>query len=607
MTNTDAQQEGATHPPRPQLCLTLGITGHRASRMTDIDTVTTRVAEVVAAVRAGVERLDAQPWFREDPPRLRVMSALAEGADRIVADIAMDNGFELDAVLPFPADDYSQDFLDQASHDHFNALLRAAGRLLVLPGKRDPDSRAYALIGEALVAHSTVVVAVWDGAPALGRGGTGEVVARAIETNVPVIHIPIDSDQPIRVLWSPFEPFSVTPRNVGVIAWRPWCQETLDNVLQRVLLPPDDPIDRAQLRQYFGETQRLRNYRIQYPLMLWLTGTQKLKPSAWVKEPYRASTHRDWQAFRDVGGDFAAQNAEMLNLLEEAFSWADHLGGYYAQNLRGGHVVNFTFSALAVLIALTSLVLPAFKLQLVLIELGIIFSIIFNTSVGSREAWQRRWLDYRILAERLRPIRSMKLLGVASPPLRPQRKRANARRWVDWYVTAVWREMASPHGAIDNAQLTKLRNLIADEELKGEIAYHQSNAKRMAHLEHVLHRLGTQAFTATIIICTIFPFLYLTMHDQVMQWASVFVAFSAGLPAIGGATYALRVHGDYAGAAGRSLETSEALTSIRETLLTDDLPIALAGALTTAAARVMLIDLGEWQLTYEQRALAIPG
>jgi hypothetical protein len=42
-------------------------------------------------------------------------------------------------------------------------------------------------------------------------------------------------------------------------------------------------------------------------------------------------------------------------------------------------------------------------------------------------------------------------------------------------------------------------------------------------------------------------------------------------------------------------------------LLTDRLQIALAGALTTAAARVMLIDLGEWQLTYEQRTLAIPG
>ena len=607
MTATSEQEDRRINPPRPQLCLTLGITGHRASRMTDIATITTRIAEVVSGLQDAMERLDAQPWFREEPPRLRVMSALAEGADRIVADIAIAHGYELDAVVPFMPDEYAKDFHDQASHDHYNRLLTAAGRVLVLPGRRDPDSRAYALAGEALVAHSTIIIAVWDGAPALGRGGTGEVVARAVETNVPVIHIPIDSAQPIRVMWSPFEPFAVTTRNVGVVASRPWTDETLDRVLQQVLLPPDEPNDRAQLRQYLAETQHRRNYRVEYPLLLALTGTQPLRRSAWTKEPYRPATRREWADYRAAGGEFCAQNAEMLDLLEDAFSWADHLGTHYAQNLRGGHVVNFSFSALAVLVALASLVFPAIKLQLVLVEIAIIVTIIFNTNIGSRDAWQRRWLDYRILAERLRPLRSLKLLGVASPPTRPPRKFANARRWVDWYVTAVWREMGSPTGMIDAAKLDELRALIAEQELSGEIAYHHSNARRMAHLEKRLHKIGSRSFLATIIICAIFPFLYFTVHDIVMEYSKYFVALSAGLPALGGATYALRVHGDYAGAAGRSLETADALASIRSAMTAHGLPLALAAALTTAAARVMLVDLGEWQLTYEQRTLAIPG
>lgn len=607
MTTTSEQEDRRANPPRPQLCLTLGITGHRASRMTDIETIAARIAEVVSGLQEAMDRLDAQPWFREDPPRLRVMSALAEGADRIVADIAMAHGYELDAVVPFLPEIYAEDFADQASHDHFYRLLDAAGRVLVLPGVRDSDSRAYALAGEALVAHSTVILAVWDGAPALGRGGTGEVVARAVETNVPVIHVPLDPDQPIKVLWTPFEPFSVTTRNVGVVAARPWTDETLDSVLQQVLLPPNDPGDRNQLKQFLGETQHKYNLRLEYPALLWLTGTQPFRRSTWEKEPYRPATRRDWHSYRSAGGTFAAANTEMLDLLEDAFSWADHLGSHYAQNLRGGHVVNFSFSALAVLVALASLVFPAVKLQLVLVEIAIIVTIIVNTNIGSRDSWQRRWLDYRILAERLRPIRSLKLLGVASPPQRPPRKRANARRWVDWYVTAVWREMGSPNGTIDPTQLNALRALIADEELKGEIAYHNTNARRMAHLEHSLHSIGSRSFIATIVICAIFPFLYFSVHDLVMSLSKYFVALSAGLPALGGATYALRVHGDYAGAAGRSLETAEALGSIRNALIANELPLALAAALTTSAARVMLVDLGEWQLTYEQRTLAIPG
>ena len=285
----------------------------------------------------------------------------------------------------------------------------------------------------------------------------------------------------------------------------------------------------------------------------------------------------------------------MLDLLEDAFCWADHLGSHYAQNLRGGHVVNFSFSAMAVLLALASLVFPGIKLQLVLAEIAIIVTIIVNTNIGVRDAWQRRWLDYRILAERLRPIRSLKLLGVASPPARPPRKFANARRWVDWYVTAVWREMGSPTGTIDPPRLDELRQLIAEQELSGEIAYHHSNARRMAHLEKRLHTIGSRSFLLTIFICAIFPLLYFTAHDIVMEYSKFFVAFSAGLPALGGATYALRVHGDYAGAAGRSLETAEALGSIHTALTAEALPLALAGALTTAAARVMLVDLGEWQ------------
>ena len=607
MSSSDAQQDAASGPPRPQLALTLGITGHRANRIVEIDATTARVADVMMQLRAGIDRLETEPWFRADPPHLRVMSALAEGADRLVADIAMAHGFELNAVIPFAIDDYGRDFQQPAAAAAYKALLAAASRVLVLPGTRDPDSRAYALAGEALVAHSTILIAVWDGAAALGRGGTGEVVARAVESNVPVIHVPLDNSLPVRLLWSPFEPFSVTTRNVGVFAARPFTPEVLDRVLAELLLPPTAASELVQLRQFFAEPERRRNWRIEYPLLLALTGTQKLRRTAWNKADQRAGVHRDWAVYRKAGNEFAVKNAEMIDLVEDAYAWADHTASHYAQNLRGGHIVNFTFAALAVLVALASLVFPAVKLQLVLVEISIIGVIIINTRIGSNDNWQQRWLDYRILAERLRPLRSLKLLAVASPPHRPARKHANARRWVDWYVSAIWRAMGAPAGDIDARDLSAIRNLVAEHELRGEIDYHKTNAGRMANIDKVLHRLGSQCFFATIVLCGIFPILYFTVHDLVMAWAPVFVAFSAGLPAIGGATYALRVHGDYAGAAGRSIETAEALESIRSVLQSQELPMALSGALATAAARVMLVDLGEWQLTYEQRALAIPG
>lgn len=88
---------------------------------------------------------------------------------------------------------------------------------------------------------------------------------------------------------------------------------------------------------------------------------------------------------------------------------------------------------------------------------------------------------------------------------------------------------------------------------------------------------------------------------------ALFVALTAGLPALGGAAYALRVHGDYGGSAGRSHETAGELARIRAALADPATPLPRAAALMEAAARVMLVDLDEWRLTYEQRGLAIPG
>jgi hypothetical protein len=129
----------------------------------------------------------------------------------------------------------------------------------------------------------------------------------------------------------------------------------------------------------------------------------------------------------------------------------------------------------------------------------------------------------------------------------------------------------------------------------------------MRHLEDRLHLIGDAAFIATLLVCTLFPILYLGTYQLAMAWSTGFVILSAGLPAIGGAIYALRVHGDYGGAAGRSLETAAALDRIRSAILAPDVGLAQAGNLTTAAARVMLVDLDEWQLTYAQRSLAIPS
>ncbi len=538
---------------------------------------------------------------------LRVVSALADGADRWVAEAAVASGFALDVILPFDAETYATDYPEGAERDAMLALLLAAEKRLILPGERAREAEAYAVAGEAIVAHATLLIAVWDGEPGKGWGGTADVVETAVDSGVPVIQIPPDPARPIRILWPQFEPFAAPPHFAVQSPSRAFDGDSLEWTLRRLMLPPEEPGERAFLAQFYAETEKRRRWRIEYPLLLQLFGIRRLNRDVLVAPPYLSTTASLWRGFRADTQRVADGNGLAIARIETAYSWADNLANHFAQIFRSGHVLNFSLAAFAVLAALAGLLLPGLKRELVLLELVMIFGIVWNTRAGHVGQWQRRWLDYRALAERLQPIRALKLVGVATPPRAPSRKRRLGSRWTDWYAAAQWRAFGTPTLQLDQARFAAIRDILLRHQLDPEIAYHRTNARRMERLERRLHRFGQLLFAATISACVALLVLKSAGHPLFERQMALFVVLTAGLPALGGAVYALRVHGDYGGSAGRSHETAEELTRIRAVLADPSTPLLRAAALLEAAARIMLVDLDEWRLTYEQRGLAIPG
>lgn len=116
---------------------------------------------------------------------LTVVSALAEGADRLVADAGLELGARLEAVLPLPVDDYQQDFSSGASGLRFHELLTASAHVFVV-GPRASRDAAYLEAGKRVVDRCDVLLAIWDGEAAGGTGGTGEIVEYADESSTPV-------------------------------------------------------------------------------------------------------------------------------------------------------------------------------------------------------------------------------------------------------------------------------------------------------------------------------------------------------------------------------------------------------------------------------------
>ncbi len=143
----------------------LGITGHQSIPAPAIDFVTEALQrEIVAVSRMG--------------PLLGV-SSLAAGADQLFASIVLRAGGSLHVVVP--ASEYETTFDDSGLRE-FRQLLQSAAEVEVLPYEA-PTEEAFYAAGKRVVDLSEILLAVWDGRPSRGLGGTADVVRYAQEFN----------------------------------------------------------------------------------------------------------------------------------------------------------------------------------------------------------------------------------------------------------------------------------------------------------------------------------------------------------------------------------------------------------------------------------------
>jgi hypothetical protein len=129
-------------------------------------------------------------------PRLVALSALAEGADRIFAEVALDLGYHLEVALPFARADYERTFTDQDTTPIFRTILARAASITELDGALSDTKAAYEAAGRHIVDKSNILVAVWDGKAAAGRGGTPEIIEYAVHAHKPVVWIDAGKDDP---------------------------------------------------------------------------------------------------------------------------------------------------------------------------------------------------------------------------------------------------------------------------------------------------------------------------------------------------------------------------------------------------------------------------
>jgi hypothetical protein len=113
-------------------------------------------------------------------------TCLAAGADQLFAQALLDRRIPYTVVIPSAG--YERAFQDDASRQEYGRLLASAEGRIALDFER-PGEEAYWAAGQEIVRLAELVIAVWNGAPAAGLGGTGDVVRHARRSGRKVWHL----------------------------------------------------------------------------------------------------------------------------------------------------------------------------------------------------------------------------------------------------------------------------------------------------------------------------------------------------------------------------------------------------------------------------------
>ena len=383
--NRPVTQEDAGDATAGRIPLVVAITGHRHLETRDYATYRERIGAFFASLR------EAYPYTP-----VRVISPLAEGADRLVASVALECGHEMIVPLPLEPAEYERDFPESVSE--FRELLAKVPPqsvfVLTAPGvdaggdARDAEwrDRRYHATDEYVAAQCHILLALWDGVDTHAAAGAAEVIRLRL-------HDPSDEDGGL-----------LNPDFGGPVHWicAPRRGSGGDaNVPPRWLFPPDT--DEALYRTVWSRIDRLNRDAGDLP-------TASMRGEDLIPE--------------------IAQRPASDRRLAASYAVADELARRYR---RLTHAVLRLVIALAVALALTFEVYAELMPRR---ELPEIYLLIF-LGVTVLYLWQRRvdaqgrYLDYRALAEGLRVQFYWRLAGLPNSASQSYlRKQLDELRWI---------------------------------------------------------------------------------------------------------------------------------------------------------------------------------
>jgi hypothetical protein len=457
----------------------------------------------------------------------------------------------LEVVLPSDRSSYPkwQGFSEE-SQGEFEALLTEATSISEPASAEPPHDRAsaYESASSQVVGRSDVLIALWDGGPTGGRGGTAETLLDAAARSKPCIWISTTGEAAVRDNLASGSSYAFSREIETRAAASSQPELNQGDHAQAVLEALVDTF-----RRFDGfNRDRLPAYSEEHL-------ERELGPedetTDWVAAPFLRATllSARWQ---------------------KRFRWSSWL--------------IFLFAMAAAVMLAISLSFGEGSTSWHWAEAAFLILALTALFIVRSAGFHRRWLSYRVLAERLRSAYYLAPTGVDF------RRQARLEavylgdRSEDWLMRAfeeVWdrRPKVAGPDQFDGRRLDELKRGLAEDWIGRQIRYHEAAAQHHRRW----HELLTAA-VATFFIATV-PFAVLHAF-HIAEHASTF--FTITLPAAGASLGALLTVNQHHALGERHARMRSDLAVVQRTLL--DANAETLGRASSEAARVVAQETGAW-------------
>jgi hypothetical protein len=452
--------------------LVVGVTGHRRLRRPD-------VAGLEAEVRSFLQALQAR--FPALP--LVVLSPMAEGADQLVAQVALDLGLHVVAPLPLPLALYRGDFEEPGSLELLERQLRQV-EVFELPLDRDdlPSTlavpgpardRRYRQAGIFVSSHCHVLLALWDGQPSARVGGTADIVRFHME---------------------------------GATQADPENRRAADT-----LLGPDQENVVYHLPAARAGEAALADTRAR-----WLAAGDGVQSAPALPDAFARMFSRQ-AAFNADLRQYAAPIAEQAAPSLEAatcpvwrtFAAADWLARIYQRRVARVLTATYALVALMGFAFFTYTDIVSDDLVIYLFLLLFVAGTLLMT-VASRREWQRKYLDYRALAEGLRVQSYWRRAGIVVAGARAfahdnfMQKQDVELGWIRNVMRGAGIDgMRVPVDAGERQVQAVVAEWIGEPGGSGQLGYYAGSSLKRAQLHRRAELLGLACIGAGVALCVV--------------------------------------------------------------------------------------------------------